>query len=230
MSRVEIDLRFVDLQYELLALDAYRETLEEQLVVLRRARKADIEAQLKKDGLTPDDPEFHWEYESVFTLVDEIVPRFYRGPYLVALYGIFESAMEEIASYVANKKGISLRLRDISGRSPRERWSKYFRLVLNYDIGIHEKTWSELEELRELRNAISHCNGRIGLLNPSLASKIKSWAKENRGIHVDYEFLLLSKDYLESVAILVVDTIEKMLERVKGDPALEVQANDESAS
>jgi len=222
LDRIEIDFRFVELQYELWALDAYRETLEEQIEVLRRNKKADVLAQLEKDGLTPDDPEYHSEYEMVYTLVDEIVPRFYRGPYLVALYGIFESAIEEMAGYIATQKGIALRLRDISGRTARERWSKYYSHVLDYEIGINESTWTKIEELRELRNAISHCNGRLSLLNPNLADKIRGWVAEKRGITTDYEFLLLSKEYLESAAVLVVSTIETMVERVKGDTSLEV--------
>lgn len=215
MAKIQIDFRFVELGYELWGLERYREVLEEQVKFLRDQKEIQAKAWLKQEGICPGNAGYHIAMQEVSELVDGVVPRFYRGPFLVALWSIFESGMEEISRYVSEKRGAGLRLRDIYGRTPEDKWRKYFEYVLDYDLRIDESSWKRLEELRALRNALAHSNGRVGLLKDDLSNKIKRWAEENRGIYIHLDFVTVSQKYAKEANDLVQNLLTDLISRVK---------------
>jgi hypothetical protein len=217
MTEILLDFRFVELDYELWGLEQYRGILEEQVVYLQSQKTAQAEARLKKEGLTPDDPDYDLAMQELSELIHGVIPRFYRGPFLVALWGVFESGIEEVGRYIADKKHTPLRLSDIQGRSPKERCEKYFTHILNFDLGIDGDKWKQLEELRTIRNALAHCNGRISLLKKDARSQILCWVKDDRGIYIDFDFLILSKQYLETANLLIQQLLTDLIARAKAD-------------
>jgi hypothetical protein len=216
MTKIHVDFRFAELEYELWGLDKYRTLLEDQIAFLQEQETIRTRAELKSKGFGPGDGDYELSMQELYDLIKGIIPRFYRGPYLVALWGIFESGLEEISRYIAEKKGSSLRLRDIKGKNPKDKWSKYFIHVLKYDLGFTSKTWNELEEIRTLRNVIAHSNGRISL-SGDYKAKIERWARDKRGIDIYYDFLILSDKYIQSASSTIIDILTGLMRRAKKD-------------
>ena len=204
MAKTVIDFRFVELRYELWCLKQYRQSLERQLEIMWKNAAL----------LAGSDPDYELADQERRETVESVIPRYYRGPFLITLWSVFESGIFDISRYIAEKKGVALNLSDIKGDTPRERWNKYFTHVLKWDLGIATADWTRLREIQDLRNAIAHTNGRITLLNDTLARKIRSWAKQNRGIKLRYDLILLSAKYIDDAGVFVDRVLSGIVERV----------------
>lgn len=216
MTKIHVDLRFAELEYELWGLDKYRALLEDHIAFLQEQETIRVRAELKTKGYEPGDGDYELIMQELYDLIKGIIPRFYRGPFLVSLWGIFESGIEEISRHIAEKRGSHLLLRDIQGKNPKDRWSKYFTHVLKWNIGIHNDKWNKLEEIRTLRNVIAHSNGRLSLSGNHKA-KIERWARERRGIDIYYDFLILSDEYIQFASSTIIDILTGLITRAKND-------------
>jgi hypothetical protein len=217
MTKIDGDLRFVEIGYELWGLAHYRETLEEQIIQLADQKKREVRKRLASEGLTPDDPEYSSEVQQIDTLTDEVLPRFFRGPFLISLWAVFESGMNEIGEYLGSRRATVLRPRDIRGRDPKDTWAKYFDHVVKYPLGIDDTTWQRLDELREVRNAMAHANGRVELLAEPLRRKIEEWCAEQRGLSTYFGLLIIAAVYVRDANELVDDTLSSLIARVRKD-------------
>ena len=132
VAKIHVDFRFIGLEHELLSLAKYREVFEEQLTFLKDQERVRLRARLTSAESEMDDAERQFASEQVDLLVEEILPRFFRGPYLIALWALFESAIIELADYLAKKKQLLLKLRDVRGRDPMDKWNKYYSHVAGY--------------------------------------------------------------------------------------------------
>ena len=113
VARIHVDFRFINLEHEIWSLAKYREVFEEQLTFLKDQERVRLRARLMSGTSEMDAAEQQFASERVELLVEESLPRFFRGPYLIALWALFESAIIELADYLAKTKQLSLKLRDV---------------------------------------------------------------------------------------------------------------------
>ena len=212
-----MDFRFVELDHEVLSLATYREVLEEQLTFRKEQERVRLRARLMNSESEMDDAERQFAQEEVKVLVDEILPRFFRGPYLMALWALFESGIIEVADYIAETKQLSLKLRDIRGSDQKDQWNKYYNHIAGYPLGFTDPTWERLEELRQVRNVLAHANGRLDLAKEDARRKLEKWCGENRGLSEHSNLLIVSADYTRAAQILVTDTLSSLISRVRTD-------------
>jgi len=217
LAKIHIDFRFVDLKHELWSLGKYREVFEEQLTFLKDQERVRLRARFASAESEMDDAERQFASDQVDVLVEEVLPRFFRGPYLIALWGLFESGIIELADYLAQRKQLSLKLRDIRGRDPIEQWNKYFTHVASYPLGIAEPTWQRLDELRQVRHVLTHANGRLDLAEESARRRLETWCGENRGLHAHFSLLIMSAEYTQTAQVLVTDTLSGLIDRVRSE-------------
>jgi hypothetical protein len=212
-----VDFRFVDLDHELSSLVRYREIFEEQLIFLKEQERVRLRARLISRESELDDAERQFAREEVDLLVEEILPRFFRGPYLIALWALFESGIIEVADYLATTKQLSLRLRDFRGRDPKDQWNKYYTHIAGYPLGFSDFAWARLEELRQVRHVLAHANGRLDLAEDSARRKLETWCGENRGLSAHFNLLIVSGDYTRAAQKLVTDTLSCLTGRVRAE-------------
>jgi len=215
--RIHVDFRFVELETELQSLSKYREVFEEQLNFVKDQERTRLRARFASPVSEMDDADRQFASEEVDNLVEEILPRFFRGPYLIALCALFESGVIELADYLAEEKQLSLKLSDIQARKPLKRWDKYYTHVARFPLGFDDSTWERLEELRVVRNVLAHSNGRLDLAEESARRKVKKWCKENRGLYVHFDLLIVSAEYTRAAQVLVIDTLSILIDRVRSD-------------
>lgn len=210
---VKFDFRFVQLDWELHSLGWYREKLEELLAFQRDQERTRLNAELAKLD-DPADRQAAWQEEEA--LVDEVMPRFSRGPFLISLWAVFESGMNEIADYIAKAKGLRLRVADLDKRTGLGRWKKYFSAVADFELGIEEAAWQRLVELYDVRNLLAHANGRLDG-GTDLCKKVRKWCAEGRGLAEGSRFLLVSDEYARSAHELVSGVLLRLTSRVKAE-------------
>ena len=215
MAKIHVDFRFIDLEHELWSLGKFRELFEEQLTFLKDQERVRLRARLSGTESEMDDAERQFASEQVELLVEEVLPRFFRGPYLIALWALFESGMIELADYLAQRKQLPLKLRDVRGRDPVEQWNKYFTHVASFPLGVAESTWENLDELRQVRHILAHANGRLDLAEESTRRKVERWCGETRGLRAHFNLLIVSAEYTRSAQVLVTDTPSGLIGRVR---------------
>ena len=150
-----IDMRFVELRAEIRKTLEYLAFVEEQLESASKRAEDKLSHVADEDSCRIATQDFDCQ-------LDHFAHRFVRGTYLITLWAVFESGIGEIAKLVGSEKSSKLSLRDINGRSPRERITKFFEKVLCYDIGIGDDAWRELELISSVRNAFCPCQWSTG--------------------------------------------------------------------
>lgn len=211
----KFDFRFVELEWELHGLGWFREKLEDLLLF----QKDQEELRLKSELAKLDDPaEQQAAWETTGALIDEVMPRFSRGPYLISLWALFESGMTEIAGHVAKAKHLTLKLDDISARGKVQQWKRYFEDYADFPLRIEEAEWTRLDELKDIRNLLAHANGRLDL-NTDLSKKVRKWCKEGKGLTEGSRSLIISNQYAKSAHKLVSEVLSRLISCIKQLPS-----------
>ncbi len=213
-SIITLDFRFVEIDYELWALGEYLDTFEQQLPLLREQKRAEKLAQLRGQNLDKDVDEVSIALQEHYELVDHALPRLFRGPFLVALWSVYESAVVDVANYIKDQQKQSLAMDDIRGNFL-DRAQKYFDHILKFPLYTDDQVWQHLRMLAELRNAIAHANGRIEAVRKTSQRKINDWEKQDIGVEIVHGWLLLSEDFSREAYQTVRDSLQDLVARVK---------------
>ena len=216
MSILNIDIRFVDVSYELGALGRYLDMLEQQLNVLIKQEHEKAETRIQEIKKNFDEVEWQIAHQVRDELVENLIPRFFRSPFLVTLWATYESGIIEIANYLQKQKCLSLSIRDIKGKHFLNQAYKYFEHVLKFTLWNNSKAKERLEMLRVLRNTIAHSNGLIERIkNEKDKEKIKKWEENNLGVSTVYGNLIFTKDFLGETYQIVNDSLNNLINRAK---------------
>ena len=200
-----------DIRVELFALEDFLALVEKQIDSLRQTAEVVLDADISRQRLSPDDGEWLLARSEYDEHVEVFRPRFFRGPFLVALYAVHEAAVTEIAGLMQKKQGRNESLdgrRDFLGHAKR-----YFEQTLHFELCPDNTAWERLKMLSELRNAIAHTNGRVDLLKKSSQEKIQEWEKKNIGIEVISGYITVSSDFLHEVFRHVRGSLEDLMGR-----------------
>ena len=105
------DLRFVEIFHELYALEDYINSIESQLPDLIEKEKEKAYQNMPEN----DSIEWHQGEQSLYELIEDVIPRYFRNPIVVTLWAIFESAIIEIAKEIKDQLSLPITLDDITG-------------------------------------------------------------------------------------------------------------------
>jgi hypothetical protein len=210
MAVIDIDLRFVDVTYELWALREYREVLERQLIAIRSDLEAQLKARLKGEDDEEEQSLAHQEHDE---LAEHILPRMFRCPLLVSLFAVYESGVTDVAEYVRGQRGATLRLDDMRRADFLDRAKLYFEHVLHFPLVRSEGEWHRLRMLATLRNMQAHANGRSRASPPSVVKKLYGW--EQLGVELHFGRLEISETFLRSMLETVDGTLSDLVARAQ---------------
>ena len=99
------DFRVLEVQSELYALEDHLELIECPMDRIQRKERLRLVTFIKSQRLSSKDPEWHQAIDDYTERIEFLLPRFFRGPFLVALYAVYESAVTEIAEFMQKKAG-----------------------------------------------------------------------------------------------------------------------------
>src|SRR5688572_8272221 len=113
MALINLDWRFIEIEYELWALGHLLGVLEQQVEFLRAQDELKTFAELKERGWDHDGAERQLASQELRDRQDYVIPRFLRGPFVVSLWACYESAVREVAEYYQRKRKVELGVRDV---------------------------------------------------------------------------------------------------------------------
>jgi hypothetical protein len=215
MPSIPIDFRFVEIYYEIAALGEYLNVLERQLPFLKVQERERVHSWLGENERDSDEAEVDLAQQDLRDLVDHVLPRFFRGPFLVSLWAVYEAGVTEIATYLQKRLNIVTSM-PTKGDGFLQRAKKYFRRVLNFSLCNDNRTWERLEMLRILRNALAHGNGRMAAINNQKdRQKIEKWIKLNIGISTVHDDLVFSEQFTRETYEAISKSLTDLLNRVR---------------
>lgn len=206
-----IDYRFLEIEAELSALSEYSEAVERQLPFAVESETKRLEAELTD----AEEYEQHSIEQWIYQFTEEVLPRFFRAPILVALWAIFESAVLRIAGYLQKESGHALRINDLRGKNDFDRYQKYYEHVLGFPLIGVEEMRETLDTLLLVRNALAHGNGLVEMIKPDNLHKIRSWEKTHGGIFTEHEYLYVSTEFVQRMTRAVSIVLNDLIRRVK---------------
>ena len=179
MDLTKYDFRVLEIQSELYALEEHLETIEAQMDRIQRKERLRFDTFVKGERLSPEDIEWHQAIDDYTEHIEFLLPRFFRGPFLVSLYAVYESAVTEIAVLMQKELSTGISIKDIRGDFL-ERSKKYYKHILKFNLCPENKAWQRVKMLAELRNAFAHANGRMEMLKPESKKKILIWRNKKK--------------------------------------------------
>ena len=207
--RLMVDLRLLEVSIELSTLERYLEFIEEQE---KRGREAaECELQTKWRELSCDD-EAEWSLlcqERDFQ-VEFVLPRILRGPFLVTLFAVYETAVTEIGKLIQEKKGVQISLDDLRG-DLLSRAKKYYGNVLQFELSKGNQHWERLTLLSDLRNAIAHTNGLLDMMRQGTKRRIL----RIEGVSERFGCIVVDEHLLRDTFTLVKEDVEALVGRYK---------------
>jgi hypothetical protein len=215
MVKINVDFRLLDVSLELHALEEYLETMEKQIDHIAASEKLILEAAIRKQSITPDDPEWHFEHQDYDHRVEFLLPRFFRGPFLVSLYAVYEASVTEIARLLQKGQGRGVSIDDLRGDDFLDRAKKYYKHILNFQLCADISAWQQIKMLSEVRNAIAHTNGRIDMLREGAKKRILDWEKKRIGIDTNWGYIVVDRAFVERTYSKVQLSLEDLVQRYK---------------
>jgi len=210
-----IDFRLLEIESELFALDDHLNLIEEHIRNKEAFEKLKLQQKLKKLNLTPSDPEWHEEQQNLDYIVDFLLPRLFRGPFLISLYAVYESAVIEIAKHIQKQKEIAFSFNDQKGENFLNKAKKYYNEIIEFQLYPSEVVWERIEMLSVLRNSIAHANGRLEMVKKKIQEKITNWEKKKIGIFSMYGFIIFEEGFLRDTLSLVSASLNDLVERYR---------------
>ena len=198
---------------ELVVLERHLDIIEKQIEQGRNT--ADDQVRIQSQGLDPGNPDDAAEYSLLFQErnfeVDFIHPRILRGPFLVTLLAVYESAVTEIARRIQKSKGARISLEDIRASDFLSQSKKYYEDVLQFELSTSNKRWQRIRLLSELRNVIAHANGRLETIGVKKAESLLRW----QGISKELDCIIVSDVFLRETFGAINDDLEDLVKRYK---------------
>lgn len=157
----------------------------------------------------------YYEYQHIYTIAEEDIPKLIRLPLVVSIYTLFENSITQLLSYAQSKEAKGLSLKDINGRSLASTFNKYMEHVLGFDFKISDSAMNELSKINKIRNCIAHANGNLSAMSDDAAKAIRALKIEGLIIEstspqldVSYVFLKNSLAYVENAVHELMDFME----------------------
>lgn len=208
------DFRLLEVESELYALEDHLNLIEGQIEEFQRKERLRLDTYIRTEKLSPYEPEWHMAIQEYDERIELLLPRFFRGPFLVTLYAVYESAVTEVAQLVQQSLPQGISIKDRKGDFLK-RAKEYYKDIPNFDLYTEDKEWQEIDMLAELRNSFAHVNGRLEMLNEKSKKKIKHWAKQKKGITTYSGYIVCDAKIVAEIFQNVRNSLKNLLDRYK---------------
>ncbi len=215
MTGLRVDLRFVEIPYELWVLRQHLRVLEPQIDGLRTQYRTELEEwRRSKDW----DPECDHEMESeVEDLSRDVLPRLLRHSFIVSTWAVYEGGVFEIAQYLAKHRGARLKLKDIRAEGFLAQAQLYFDSVLTLPLDPDHERLRALDTLLKVRNAIAHGHGRKGVVKASTWDTLEKMATAGDGVAISHGYIIVGPELTRELFVAVDESLTDLMARSKGN-------------
>jgi hypothetical protein len=170
---------------------------------LTEHEKQKLKLSIKNEMMDEDD--IISMHEDVYHKVEVFYPRLFCGPFLISLYAVLESSLNELAELIRSEKKVELKLKEING-DILEKAKCYFTKVLGIDLHTDDQRWQTINRLKIVRNCFAHQNGRIGYTELKNI-KLQNIIEQNLGVERFSDVLVVNQSFVQTSLKAVVDFI-----------------------
>jgi hypothetical protein len=210
------NFELVEIWGELGMLGSYSELLDEHLKYAIERERAAFQTKLQANPAVIHDEE-DWavhqaELDELDYTSDVYLPRLFRGPFIVTLWGVFESAVLKLADLLKKKQRQALSITDFGG-SILVQARKYYDHILHFEL-CDSQGWERLRDLYLLRNAFAHSNGYVAMIrDPDKVKKLRRLIKRRNGLSEVFGHILMTKEFVAGEHTMIEEIVRGMLHR-----------------
>ena len=208
-----INFVFVDIEYELASLRTFLRSLESHLEVAPDIEGTRLWEELRAEGAEDDEAEVAMIMAQIQDVEQVVLPRLFRGSFLVMLWAVLESGLERIADFAQKENNHPFRMRDVQGRDFLDQAKTYFEKMLNVPLSNNPTTWQALQVLHKSRIAMAHDAGN---LSQESLKAFRAW--KSQGIAPtfteDRQLLVLSKEDAATALELVDEFLRDVMRQL----------------
>lgn len=217
MTSIAIDFRYIDVESELWAIEYMRRETEPTVETLRRQTKERAISELREAGLQDDEAEVDLMFQSVRETTEDVIPRFVRGPFLLALWACFESGIRHCAERRATELKKQSPQLDTGRGAFLGRATRFFVDVLGDPLDVNQHRQARLVDLAHVRNAFAHANAREAAMTSAKWRNLGTVARRQDGLRIDtYRGVLeVLPEYLVSAHGDVRGCLTELVARLK---------------
>jgi hypothetical protein len=216
MTKRLVDFRYVEFEYELLALRQMLLAIEPTIERLSAENEEETLAELRDNGWDHDEAELDMAFQDIRDVRDFMLPRFLRGPFVVSLWACFEAAVSAVAMKMHDELSASSTLHEQRRGSFPKKARRYFQEVLGVPLEFETARYHRLVDLYAVRNALAHANGLKEGMSPKEWEKLET-AVAGHAIGVDQHrgALRLTQSYVASAYEDVNDCLRSLVSRAR---------------
>lgn len=213
---MKIDLRYAGIEYELWALGHMLSVIEPAIDRLSEEGEMDILERLRRDGWEDDEAERQFAWQDISEIQEHVLPRFMRGPFVVALWACFEASVRAVARTMQAEAHSTNSLDDL--RTPRFplRARSYFREQFNLALDEDDARFERLTDLYVVRNGLAHTNGlREGMTPREWTGLQDALARSGTDAGTFPLAVVLTREYVEQAYGDVIECLRSLLARAR---------------
>jgi len=200
-----------DLDYPGVEINIEFAVLQDYLNHLETGIKAVCDSYVKTEESKFNNAEYI-EYQHIYTVAENHIPRIIQMPFVITIYTLFESSVNELLSFAQCKEEKILGLKDINGKSLISKYNKYMAHVLNFQFQFNNQIMEEISNINKVRNCIVHANGNLNSLNQDKIKEIKCIEGKKIGIVIDTYQLDIAYEFLNNSMKTVSGAVENLME------------------
>jgi hypothetical protein len=217
MSDAEIyipDPDLVGIRYEVSLLEEHLESVKEQMEAKEEESRQAMNEWLRSLDLDPEDSDFEAEHQIASDQhrhrVDELIPRIFVHPFVVATWSTYESGARQITSRFADLLSVDRTLSEEGGKHFCARVEN-FLLRIDVESGYSPNIQTGLHRLVEFRNAIAHGNARVSCLS-EFHKQVSD--PQVQDVHFDHtgEYFALEVEFARVAFEVVREHLEYLIE------------------
>lgn len=213
---VVINLSFVELEYELWALRKMLDTIEPAIVRLSEQQTSQILSELRGAPWSDDPAEIGFALQGLAEMRDYVLPRFMRGPFIVALWACFETSVYAVADQKRREGCAPIALAELQGRTFLERAKRYFKALLSMRVDDDSNRLERLADLYVIRSALAHANAnREGMNQQAWADLRSACSRQGLDLDEDRGMLVLNEQYVRSAFFDVYGCLSSLFARAR---------------
>ena len=185
--------RFIDAveSQALESIERYRKGKQCRLVEFDDADQTFAERIEEYRGLGSDT----WDLQSLF---EEYFPSLQRRSAFLTVWGYFEHELDKLCSLYKAEKNFRLDLSDMNGHGI-DRSTRYLEKVAGINVQYDSQEWKEIKKIRELRNKITHQDGRLLNKQGRPAVELISYVEKSALLKKDGDGVILKEGFLKYV-------------------------------
>lgn len=208
LSRIDLSYPGISYHHFSRGLRVYLDNLEEFIMHAGSQYQLRSQHLIEDRGDEIDEAAYMQEINFIEDVAQKEIPGYVRMSAIMLLWGMFEAMVVDVARYVAKKEGMSRQLSDMRGKSFPWRARKYYERELQIDSLWKDKQCQEASTLKLIRDKIAHRNGKFWDVSESELEKFAKRISNVDGVDIKGSQLFISREYLNSSAMLVFDMLK----------------------